>query len=160
MLHKLADEAENYFSNTNNTVEDPKRCGFYFYSYFHAFLRAAAENDEISNINEHQAIDKITAKPVNTHFLARVITYFHILKQPTISIPEILETYKTTIYPQAQKILQEKFKIKFQFLKQFKDDLFFNPKPIKGKNNSTEKLSYAETLQQKTTITHSHNPFQ
>ena len=142
-----------------NNIKNSKCHGFYFYFYFHAFLRAVAKNDEISNLNEHQAINKITTKLVNTHFLARVITYFHILKQPMISMPEILETYKTTIYPQAQKILQEKFKIKFQFFKQFKDDLFFNPKPVKNTNKTKEKLSYAETLQQKTPTTHSHNPF-
>jgi hypothetical protein len=159
LFHKLADEAETYFSDNNNTVENPKRRSFYFYSYFRAFLRAAAENDEINNLNEHQAINKITTKPVNTHFLARVITYFYILKQPMISIPEILEAYKTTIYPQAQKILQEKFKIKFQSFKKLKDDLFFNPKPSKDNNKAKEKLSYAETLQQETTTTHSHNPF-
>ena len=70
LFHKLANEAETYFSDNNNTVENPKRRSFYFYSYFRAFLRAAAENDGINDLNEHQAINKITTKPINTHFLA------------------------------------------------------------------------------------------
>ena len=100
--------------NLNSVETNPKHRTYYFYCFFKAFLQVAAENDSISDLSEYEAIKKVTEKPINTHFLARILTYYNISHQNLISIPEILAKYKSTFYPQAQQIIHEKFKISFK----------------------------------------------
>ncbi|CAG8816649.1 21122_t:CDS:2, partial [Cetraspora pellucida] len=80
-LHELADSAEKQFIEINKTDHNINYQTYYFYEYFKAFFQAAAQNDEIFNLNYDQAIKKATTQITNIHFLARIITYFEILKQ-------------------------------------------------------------------------------
>ena len=109
---------------------------YYFYSYFNAYLKAAAINDQIDNLHLEQAIDKITSKPIDAHFLARVITYFYILKSSDkLSMSYIRKAYKERFYPEAEKTLLSKFKIQFKAPKINTD--FFKPKPNKTYEKNT-----------------------
>ncbi|CAG8814576.1 24492_t:CDS:1, partial [Cetraspora pellucida] len=80
-LHELADSAEKQFIKINKTDHNINHQTYYFYEYFKAFLQAAVQNDEIFNLSYDQAIKKATTQITNIHFLARIITYFKILKQ-------------------------------------------------------------------------------
>src|SRR6185436_3243681 len=123
---------------------DITRESYYFYSYFKAYLKAAAINDQIDNLHLEQAIDKITSKPIDTHFLARVITYFYILKSSDkLSMSYIRKAYKECFYPEAEKTLLSKFKIQFKAPKINTD--FFKPKP--NKTNEKNILNPPHTTQ-------------
>src|SRR6185295_3082596 len=94
---------------------DLTRENYYFYTYFNAYLKAAAINNQIDNLHLHQAIDKIASKPINTHYLARVITYFYIFKSlDKLSISYIRKAYKERFYLEAEKTLLSKFKVEFK----------------------------------------------
>jgi hypothetical protein len=126
LLNKLADEAEKQYISLNQSETNPKRRTYYFYYYFRAFLLAAATNDGIQNLSENEAIKTIIQNPINTHFLARIITYFNISNKKLINLSEIRLKYKTTFYPQAQQIILDTFKIKFTQPKSTSHSLFFN----------------------------------
>ena len=113
LFRKLANSAELEFTKQNNTETSIKRCTYYFYTYLKAFFGAAAINEGISTLNHHQAIQKITSKPTNTHHLARILIYFYLLYQPKLSIIQISAEYRDKFYPQAEKIIFEKFNIQF-----------------------------------------------
>src|SRR5207237_193235 len=113
LFHNLANSAEQEFIKQNNTETNIKRQTYYFYTYLKAFLTAAAINEGIQNLSCHQAIQKTISKPTNTHHLARILTYFHVSRQPKLSIKEISTEYKNKFYPQAEKIIFEKFKVQF-----------------------------------------------
>jgi hypothetical protein len=72
------------------------------------------------------------------HFLARVITYYNILHQTHISLPQIRLKYRTTFYPQAQQIIFNIQKISFKNPKFINHSLFFNPQTSQSKILSTE----------------------
>ena len=73
-----------------------------------------------------EAKEKLTLQPIDTHYLAKVITYYSINQKSTITITEILKQYKTTFYPEAEKYLNKKFNIKFNNLIQLEETLLFN----------------------------------
>jgi hypothetical protein len=130
-LRQLADKAEEKFLEENKLDKaedsDYSRKSYYFYTYFNAYLKAAAINDQIDNLHFQQAIDKIASKPVDTHYLARVITYFFILKSlDKLSISYIRKAYKECFYPKAKKTLLSKFKVQFKAPKISTN--FFKPK--------------------------------
>ncbi|CAG8741046.1 15048_t:CDS:1, partial [Dentiscutata heterogama] len=103
-----------------------------------AYLNAAAKNDEIIELNNNQVIEKITKKPFNTYTLARSLIYFHILKNPTISFPEIRKLFNSKFLPEATKIFISKFKLQTKL--NLDDDLFFNP------NSNTKKPKSEQVL--------------
>src|SRR6185295_12045811 len=126
---------------------DLTRESYYFYSYFNAYLKTAAINDQIDNLHLHQAIDKITSKPIDTYYLARVITYFYILKSlDKLSISYIRKAYKEQFYPEAEKTLLSKFKVQFKAPK-INTDLF-KPKPNPITTKSITKLSDSNQLEE------------
>jgi hypothetical protein len=131
-LRSLANEQETKFCELNSVTTNTKRTNFFFYTIFKIYQQAAATNDGILDLEQNQAIDKIAQTPVDTHFLARVITHYQIQQNLKITIPKILELYKTRIFPQAEKILTEKFRINFENPIQLQDSLFFD--------NSTQHL--------------------
>jgi hypothetical protein len=126
LFNTLATEHDEKLSRTNHTEPNTKRKNFLFYQIFKCFLKIAAENDEINNLTLAEAKDKLTPKPINTHHLARVIAYYSIKQTPTISIPEILDQYKTTFFPEAEQFLNNKFSIKFDNLVHLEELALFN----------------------------------
>jgi hypothetical protein len=96
----------------NKTDHNINRQTYYFYEYFKAFLQAAAQNDEIFNLSYDQAIKKATTQITDIHFLARIITYFEILKQSgtNLSISFIQKKYNEDYYPQAESLIIKEFK--------------------------------------------------
>jgi hypothetical protein len=148
LFRQLATETEQQFlelNNLNKEETNQARLSFYFYNFFNAYNKAAAINDQIDNLSLHSTIEKITAKPIDTDFLARVMTYFHILKEDKPSIASIQDAYNKKFYPEAQKILFDKFKV--QFKKPSIKSIFYNPtsstkinsksKPSVQTNNNT-----------------------
>ena len=112
-LRQLASNTEKEFTELNNTETNQGRESYYFYSFFKAYLNTAASNDQINNYHPHQIIEKITSKPISTEYLARVLTYFHILKNDKLPISLIREAYNKKFYLEAQQILHSKFNVKF-----------------------------------------------
>jgi hypothetical protein len=164
LFRKLASEAEAQFISANNTDTNPKRSNYYFYCYFKAYLQAAAENDGIKNCSQYQAIQKITSNLVDTHFLARVLTYFFILENNQILFSQIRHEYNTKLFPQAEEILFGKFQINFSSLELIQDTtLFDETTPILSKSQNSQKQteipSYSSLLSQ-TPKSISQNPFQ
>jgi len=181
-LCQLATKTEKEFIELNKTETNQARESYYFYSFFKAYLSAAATNDQINNHHPHQIIDKITSKPISTEYLARVLTYFYILKNDQLPISLIRKSYNKRFYPEAQQILHSKFNIKFNSPKI--KSIFSNLniptefKPLKSKENnkSSEVLdndilmsdpntnntnqNNEQELQPDHVITLSHNPFQ
>src|SRR6185437_6401336 len=95
----------------NNTKTKNKRKAYYFYKYFKAYLTAATKNNEIIHLNKDQAIQKLTSTPINTYYLARAITYYFIIKQEKFTYSQILQYYKLNAFPEAEKIIKDKFQI-------------------------------------------------
>ena len=158
LFHKLANSAKLEFTKQNNTETSIKRCTYYFYTYLKAFLGAAAINERISTLNYHQAIQKITSKPTNTHHLARILTYFHLLHQPKLSITQIFAEYRDKFYPQAEKIIFEKFNIQFNTTT-INNNILFNTLSSSSNKNTSTKQTYADKLNSNINSTTSHNPF-
>ncbi|CAG8854439.1 8200_t:CDS:1, partial [Gigaspora margarita] len=59
------------------------------------YLTAAAKNDEIIQLSEQQAIQKLISTPINTYYLAHAITYYYIIKQEKFIYSQILQYYKS-----------------------------------------------------------------
>jgi len=159
LFRKLANSAKLEFTKQNNTETSIKRHTYYFYTYLKAFLGAAAVNEGISTLNHHQAIQKITSKPTNTHHLARILTYFHLLHQPKLSITQISAEYRDKFYPQAEKIIFEKFNVQFNTTT-INDDILFNTPSSSLTKNKNTKQTYADKLNSNIYTTTSHTPFQ
>jgi hypothetical protein len=180
-FHKLAAEAEQYFTKKNDVPTSKPRQGYYFYEYFKLYQLAAANNDNITDLTQEQAIEQLTKNPIDTDYLARVLTYYYASKKTKFTIAELRKIYNTTFYPQAQKILNEKFKIKFSLLTHLEPSTLFKTTTSTPKQdvpntsedtimeNSNDSSSYskvvktktwAETLQSQTPETISFNPFQ
>jgi len=53
---QLAYTAEQKFIQLNNTITNPKRQTFFYYTYFKYFLKIAIKNDNITNINFKNAL--------------------------------------------------------------------------------------------------------
>src|ERR1043165_1897082 len=147
----LAAKTEIEFLELNNLDKtedtDLTRESYYFYTYFNAYLKAAAINDQINNLHLHQTINKIASKPIDTHYLARVITYFYILKSlDKLSISYIRKAYKERFYPEAEKTLLSKFKVEFKAPKI--NTNLFKPKPNLITTKSTTKVSDTNQLEE------------
>ncbi|CAG8854120.1 12404_t:CDS:1, partial [Gigaspora margarita] len=90
------------------------------------YLTAAAKNDEIIQLSEQQAIQKLISTPINTYYLACAITYYYIIKQEKFIYSQILQYYKSTALPKAEKIIKNKFQINFTTSQILDTTLFFN----------------------------------
>ena len=72
------------------------------------------QNYKINLLNKEEAIKTLTEQLIDTHFLARVITYYDTILNNTPTYKTITEFYKTTAIPKAERILKEKFNINFK----------------------------------------------
>jgi hypothetical protein len=126
LLDQLANEAENQTCKSNSVQTNPKRRNFYFYKYLTLYHNIAIQNHGLDNLSIKEAIDKITSKLIDTHFLARILTYYDLIKNKTPSFVEITKHYKEEAFPNAEKFLLTKFKIKFQEPTNLEDSLFLN----------------------------------
>lgn len=139
LFNELAEKAEKEYMTLNNTTTtNINRQTYYFYTYFKAFLNAAALNEEIINLNQQEAVKKISKETTDIHFLARIITYYYIQNQARASLPQIRSKYKTTFYPQAQQIIYDNHKISFQQPKQINQSLFFSSQLPHSKTSLTD----------------------
>jgi hypothetical protein len=126
LLDQLANEAETKTCKTNSVSTNPKRRNFYFYKYLTLYHDIAIQNHGLAGLSVKEAIDKITSKLIDTHFLARIITYYDLIKNKTPTFNEVIKFYKEEAFPNAEKFLLTKFKIKFQELLNLEDSLFLN----------------------------------
>jgi hypothetical protein len=75
-------------------------------------------------MDKQQAIEFLTAKLIDTDFLARVITYFDCTRGNSPNYSEITKFYKEKALPEAETILHNKFNIKFEILISIEKSLF------------------------------------
>src|SRR5205823_9874016 len=80
LLDELTDQAEDFICKQNKVQSNQKHRSYYFYQYLNIYHQTAAENHNIANLSKEDAIEYITAKMIDTHLLARIITYFDIIK--------------------------------------------------------------------------------
>src|SRR5690242_17936557 len=119
---------EEQICKINNTKTNPRRRGFLFYQYLANYYRIAAQNHNILNKTKTEAIKFLTKSPIDIDYLARVITYYDLIKDQRISLNQIIKHYNTTFKPEAEKYLFKKFKINFQLVK-LEDLLFLELSP-------------------------------
>jgi hypothetical protein len=129
LLDDLATRAEESTCALNKVDTNSKRRNYYFYHYLKIYQDIAAENHNLNQLNLPQAIDTLTTKIIDTNFLARVITYFE-TRDTTMNFPQIVKHYQEKAYPQAEKIIQEKFQIHFQEVTVLEDSLFLDNTPF------------------------------
>ena len=85
-------------------VETKQGChNTFFYKYLTLYQQIAAQNHNIDNLIKSTAIDKITNELIDTDFLARVITYFDLIKDKQPSFSQIAKFYKEQAYPEAEQ---------------------------------------------------------
>ena len=77
----------------------------FFYKYLISYQQVAAQNHNIDNLNKESAIDKVTNEIIDTDFLARIITYFDLIKDKQPSFSQIFNFHKTNAYSEAEKLL-------------------------------------------------------
>ncbi|CAG8846559.1 9167_t:CDS:1, partial [Gigaspora margarita] len=77
-LNELAFKADQKFAQLNNTETTTKRTAFYLYSHIKAYFKAAAQNDNISELGLEQALEKTIVPTIDPHILARIILYYNI----------------------------------------------------------------------------------
>ena len=64
-------------------------------------------------------------KIIDTHFLARIITYFNMIKEEQSTLQQIIKYYKEKALPEAEDFLFNKFKVTFTEPSLLEDSLFF-----------------------------------
>ena len=114
LLEDLAKQAEEVACKLNNITSSQNRRRVYFYKYLALYHRIALENHNIPNNSKQEAIKRATLSIIDTHFLARIITYFDCIQNQSHTFSQIIKYYKETAYSEADKILKEKFNINFQ----------------------------------------------
>lgn len=130
LLDELADKAEVAYC-ADNLVETKQGCyNAFFYKYLISYQQIAAQNHNIDNLIKSTAIDKITNELIDTDFLARVITYFDLIKDKQPSFSQIAKFYKEQAYPEAEQFLLTKFNINFQISSLIEESLFFKETPF------------------------------
>jgi hypothetical protein len=125
VLDELANEAERFVCKNNSVPTNSKRRNYYFYKYLNTYHQIAAQNHNIADFSKEKAMEAITNKPIDTHFLARIITYYDLVKDQTPTYPQITKFYKESSYPEAETYLAQKFNINFTEPILIEDSLFF-----------------------------------
>ena len=125
LIDELADQAEDFICKQNKTTKFQKRRSYYFYQYLNAYHHTAAENHNLHNFTKEKAIEYITSKMIDTHFLARIITYFDMIKEEQSTLQQIIKHYKEEALPKAENFLFNKFNITFTEPSLLEDSLFF-----------------------------------
>ena len=88
------------------------------------YQNTAADNHNINKMNKQEAIDFLTTKLIDTDFLARVITYFDCTSKNSPNYSEITKFYKKKGLFEVEKILCDKFNIKFEIFTSIEEALF------------------------------------
>ena len=110
-LYNLANEAETKFNNLNNTQTNPKRISFFFYTYFKSYIKLAANNDGITDLNLNEALQKYTPTPINPQILSRIIAYYDIIYLTKPTITQLKYNLNHSYITQAEQFIIKKFKI-------------------------------------------------
>ena len=110
-LKELAHQAEQQFIQLNNTATNFKRETSFFYTFFQQFLKQAAINDNISNLNLKNALQHTFSISTNPYHFANIIAYFNIIQFSTHSISLIFSEYYQSNLPQAIKYISKKLLI-------------------------------------------------
>jgi len=108
---QLAHTAEQKFIQLNNTITNPKRETFFYYTYFKYFLNIAIKNDNITNINLKNALQNTFSKTTDPHTLAKIIAYFDIIQFSNIQISQIKLKYYQFYLLQAIQYITKKLQI-------------------------------------------------
>ena len=124
LLDQLANEAEKEACEFNKVETNSKRRSFYFYQYLNSYHYEAAVNFEITDLSRDQAIEFTCTKTLNTFTLARILTYFDIIRDTTSTYPQIVKYFSEQAFPFAEKYLKEKYNINFQEPENLEDSLF------------------------------------
>ena len=114
LLEDLAKQAEEAACKLNSITSSPNRRRVYFYKYLALYHQTALQNHNIPNNSKQEAINRVTNLVVDTHFLARIITYFDCIKNQTQTFSQTIKYYKEMAYPEADRIIKEKFNINFK----------------------------------------------
>ncbi|CAG8810226.1 25738_t:CDS:1, partial [Dentiscutata erythropus] len=123
-LHELANQAEKTFCHNNSIPTSTSRHNTFFYKYFIAYQNIAAQNHNINKLSKDQAIDLVTQNLIETDFLARIITYFDIIKDQQPSSSQTSNYYINKAYKQAENIIVTKFNLNFIVPSNIDDSLF------------------------------------
>ena len=144
ILYDLANKAEKTFNNLNSTQTNPKRISFFFYTYLKAYLKAAAKNDNIINLNLKEALQKLTPTPIDTQILARTIAYYNIiyLSKPTIS--QLKYNLQYSYIQQAEQFIIKKFNITIPHTSTY--SFFFSNNPTTIPTHNIEQQNSLDTL--------------
>jgi hypothetical protein len=125
----LADQAENYACQQNSVRTNSKRRNYYFYKFLNLYYQAAAYNHNIQYLTKQEALNNLTPSIVDTLFLARIITYFDIIKTRSPTYSQITKHFKEQALPEAEKFLFEKFQFQFKPVT-FTEALFLSSTPF------------------------------
>ncbi|CAG8575210.1 45927_t:CDS:2 [Gigaspora margarita] len=139
-LRELTTKIAKKFAEENQITETTKRHTHYFYYYLKAYLKAAANNDGIKDMDLDKALQHIINPDINPHTLARIIASYDIQSQFRIFIKNIKEKYFTDYFPQAEEFIINYYKINIPDAND--NALFFSSKPTKSEttNNETDFL--------------------
>ena len=70
-------------------------------------------NFEIIDLSRDQAIEFTCTKTLNTFTLARILTYFDIIRDTTPIYLQIVKHFSEQAFPYTEKYLKEKYNINF-----------------------------------------------
>ncbi|CAG8647354.1 24160_t:CDS:1, partial [Gigaspora margarita] len=122
---ELAQTAEQKFTQLNNTITNPKRETFFYYTYFKYFFHFAIKNDNIIDSNLKSALQNTFLKTTDPHFLAKIIAYYDIIQFTNTSISQIKTKYHQSYLPQALQYISKKLQIP-----KISIDLFLSPPTV------------------------------
>ncbi|CAG8845983.1 33686_t:CDS:2, partial [Gigaspora margarita] len=117
---ELAYTAEQKYIQLNNTISNPKRETFFYYTYFKYFFHTAIKNDNITDTNLKSALQNTFSKTTDPHTLAKIIAYFDIIQFSNTQISQIKLKYYQSYLPQAIQYITKKLQIP-----KISTDLFF-----------------------------------
>ena len=83
-------------------------------------------NFEIIDLSRDQAIEFTYTKTLNMFTLARILTYFDIIRDTTLTYLQIVKHFSEQAFPYAEKYLKEKHNIHFQEPANLEDSLFLS----------------------------------
>ncbi|CAG8751895.1 32423_t:CDS:2, partial [Gigaspora margarita] len=137
-LRELATRTAKKFAEENQVTETTERHTHYFYCYLKAYLKAAANNDGIKEMDCDKALQHVINSDTNSHTLARIIAFYDIQSQFRISIKNIKEKYSTDYLPQAEEFIINYYKIAIPDAND--NALFFSPRPTEPETTNDETI--------------------
>ncbi|CAG8821961.1 32025_t:CDS:2 [Gigaspora margarita] len=137
-LRELATRTAKKFAEENQVTETTERHTHYFYCYLKAYLKAAANNDGIKEMDCDKTLQHVINSDTNSHTLARIIAFYDIQSQFKISIKNIKKKYSTDYLPQTEEFIINYYKI--TTLDANDNALFFSPKPTEPETTNNETI--------------------